>query len=292
MGADITRLPRNPDMRVRPGKVWLTRGRPSEVLEPVILGNIDPNTFNQSSEMERMVQVGTGSIESNAPLNSDRRNETASGISMIQSSALKRMRRTMWNIERQFLNPFIRKAMHRYMQFAPSRYPNDVTFQISGTMGVVAREFEQSQLVGLLSNISPDQPSHGLILRAIIELSSSPKRDEILKKLDQLNKPDPEAERKQKEMEALQMELQKEALKEQQYENAKTLEEIKLIQAETAHQIKMTELEDEKVEIQAANTALNKLKIDVQKDSLKIQREKNHMDDKQKSKAANKPAAK
>ena len=292
MGADITRLPRNPDMRVRPGKVWLTRGRPSEVLEPVILGNIDPNTFNQSSEMERMVQVGTGSIESNAPLNSDRRNETASGISMIQSSALKRMRRTMWNIERQFLNPFIRKAMHRYMQFAPSRYPNDVTFQISGTMGVVAREFEQSQLVGLLSNISPDQPSHGLILRAIIELSSSPKRDEILKKLDELNKPDPEAQQKQKEMEAIQMELQKEALKEQQYENAKTLEEIKLIQAETAHQMKMTELEDEKVEIQAANTALNKLKIDVQKDSLKIQREKNHMDDKQKSKAANKPAAK
>ena len=25
MGADVTRLPRNPDMRVRPGKVWLTR---------------------------------------------------------------------------------------------------------------------------------------------------------------------------------------------------------------------------------------------------------------------------
>jgi len=47
MGADVTRLPRNPDMRVRPGKVWLTRGRPSGGLEPVILGNIDPNTFTE-----------------------------------------------------------------------------------------------------------------------------------------------------------------------------------------------------------------------------------------------------
>jgi hypothetical protein len=178
------------------------------------------------------------------------------------------------------------------MQFSPSRYPSDVTFQIAGTMGVVAREFEQSQLVGLLSNISPDQPSHALILRAIIELSSSPKRDEILKQLDEMNKPDPEQQKMEQEQKQIQMELQREALKEQQYENAKTLEEIKLIQAETAHQIKMTDLEDEKVDIQAANTALGKLKIDVQKDSLKIQREKNHMDDKQKSKAANKKPAK
>jgi len=286
MGADITRLPRNPDMRVRPGKVWLTRGRPSEVLEPVILGNIDPSTFNQSSEMERMVQVGTGSIESNAPLNSDRRNETASGISMIQSSALKRMRRTMWNMERQFLNPFIKKSMYRYMQFNTSRYPQDFQFCIKGTMGIVAREFEQAQLIGLLSNVGPDSPQHKLILRAIIELSSSPKRDEILMALDEMSKPDPEAEKMKKESEQLQMEAQRAAVMEQKLENEKTKKEIEKIDAEIAQIKKMTDLEDEKVDIQAANTVIGHNKVKVQEEALEVQREKNKLDAKAKARAS------
>jgi hypothetical protein len=262
MGADITRLPKNPDMRVRPGKVWLTRGRPSEVLEPVILGNIDPNTFNQSSEMERMVQVGTGAIESNAPLNTDRRNETASGISMIQSSALKRMRRTMWNVERQFLNPFIRKAYHRYMQFNPNRYPmKDLNFVIRGTMGIVAREFEQSNLTSLLSVIPPEAPEYKLILQSIIELSNSPKRDELLKQIEASKKPDPEAEQKQKLMEQIQLEAAKEGLKEAVLENQKTQAEIALLQMQTEQVRVETELADEQMDIQAANTVVGKEKI-------------------------------
>ena len=258
-------------MRVRPGKVWLTRGRPSEVLEPVILGNIDPSTFNQSSEMERLVQVATGGIESNAPLNVDRRNETASGIGMIQSSALKRMRRTMWNMERQFLNPLIKKCMWRYMQFAKDRYPVDYDFTVRGTMGMVAREFEQAQLSGLLSNIPPDSPQHGLILKAILELSGSPKRDEILAQLEELNKPDPEQERIQQEMQAIQLEGAKEALKEQQFENQKTLAEIEKIKAEIQQIAVLTQLEDEKVDIQAANTIIGRDKVKVQREQIASQ---------------------
>jgi hypothetical protein len=262
MGADITRLPRNPDMRVRPGKIWLTRGRPSEVLEPVILGNIDPSTFNQSSEMERLVQVGTGAIESNAPLNTDRRNETASGISMIQSSALKRMRRTMWNMERQFLNPLIRKTYGRYLQFNPRRYPmKDLEFVIRGTMGIVAREFEQSNLTALLSVVQPESPMYGLILQNIIELSNSPKRDKLLQQIEEMNKPDPEAEKKRKLMEQLQMEQAMEAVKEAKLENAKTQAEIALLQAQEAQIIKETELADEQMDINAANTVVGRDKV-------------------------------
>jgi len=274
MGADITRLPRNPDMRVRPGKVWLTRGRPSEVLEPVILGNIDPTTFNQSSEMERLVQVGTGAIESNAPLNVDRRNETASGISMIQSSALKRMRRTMWNIERQFLNPFIRKAMHRYMQFSPSRYKADFQFRIKGTMGIVAREFEQAQLIGLLSNIPPESPQYNLVLKSIIELSNSPKRDELLAQMEEMSKPDPEAEAMQKELQKIQFESQKEALNEQKLENQKTQAEIAKLAAEIDEIKARTALEDDKVSIQAGNLVVAKEKLKVDRERIEADKEK------------------
>jgi hypothetical protein len=262
MGADITRLPRNPDMRIRPGKVWLTRGRPSEVLEPIQLGMLEASTFNQSSEMERMIQVGTGAIESNAPLNVDRRNETASGIGMIQSSALKRMRRTMWNMERQFLNPLIKKTMQRYMQFAPDRYPNDPRFRIRGTMGLVAKEFEQAQLTGLLSNIPPESPQYNLVLRAIMELSSGPKRDEILQQLDQMNQKTPEQEQMEKELQQIALELQREALKEAQSENAKTAKEIEKLQAEIEQIKKETDFKDEELSIQAANTVIGNKKAD------------------------------
>ncbi len=268
LGADITRLGNNTDLRVRPGKVILTRGRPSEVLEPINLGSLDATTFNQSSEMERLVQVATGAIDSNAPLNVDRRNETASGISMIQSSALKRMRRTMWNIERQFLNPFIRKSYDRYMQFSPTRYPNDNSFRVRGTMGIVAREFEQSNLTALLSVVQPESPTYNIILQSVIELSNSPKRDEILARLEELNQPDPEAEARRKQMEEIQFQLATEELKSSQFENQKTLKEIEKLQAEIDEIRMEIQFKDEEMDIQAANAATGaaKVKLGVRQD--------------------------
>ena len=278
MGADITRLPRNPDMRVRPGKVWLTRGRPSEVLEPIMLGNIDPSTFNQSSEMERLVQVATGSVESNAPLNTDRRNETASGISMIQSSALKRMRRTMWNIERQFLNPLIRKSTWRLMQVNPQRYPNDFEFVVKGTMGIVAREFEQSNLTALLSVISPDNPSYQIILKGVVELSGTPKRDELLKQMEEAMKPNPEQQKMQQMQQQLAMESMQLDNETKKKEIAKIESEIALNAAKTEHEKVVSDLEDEKIDIQAANAVIGREKAKMGHRQNEIAAERNQID--------------
>ena len=84
LGADMTRLPRNPDMRVRPGKVFMTRGRPSEILEPIGFAANLSNTFQQSGDLERMVQMGTGAMDSATPVGISRRNETMGGMSMLQ----------------------------------------------------------------------------------------------------------------------------------------------------------------------------------------------------------------
>ena len=75
MGADITRIPRNADMRVRPGKTIFTRGRPSEIYEPLNFGNpsILAHTFSQGGDLERMVQVGTGAMDSASPIGQNRR---------------------------------------------------------------------------------------------------------------------------------------------------------------------------------------------------------------------------
>jgi hypothetical protein len=282
MGADITRLPRNPDMRVRPGKVWMTRGRPSEVLEPVILGNIDPNTFNQSSEMERLVQVATGSIESNAPLNNDRRNETASGISMIQSSALKRMRRTMWNLERQFLNPLIRKSAWRLMQFSSQRYPQDFEFVVKGSMGIVSREFEQSQLTALLSVVPPESPSYAIILKGVIELSGTPKRDELLKQIDEANKPDPQMQKMQQEQMRQQLEGAQAGIDLDKAKAETEKQKALLVQEQARHERIVADLEDEKIEIQAANAVIGREKAKIAKEANSINREKNKQEAKAK----------
>ena len=284
MGADITRLPRNPDMRVRPGKVWLTRGRPSEVLEPVILGNIDPSTFNQSSEMERLVQVATGSIESNAPLNVDRRNETASGISMLQSSSLKRMRRTMWNLERQFLNPFIRKATWRFMQFNKSRYPQDFEFCVKGTMGIVAREYEQSNLTALLSVVPPESPAYQTILKGVVELSGTPKRDELLKQIEEAFKPNPEAQKMQQAQMQLQMEAMQLENEKAKAEVAELMSKVKLNEEKARRERIVADLEDEKVDIQAANAVIGRDKARATFEQNEIARERNKIDMKKVSK--------
>jgi hypothetical protein len=278
MGADITRLPRNPDMRVRPGKVWMTRGRPSEVLEPVILGNIDPNTFNQSSEMERLVQVATGSIESNAPLNSDRRNETASGISMIQSSALKRMRRTMWNLERQFLNPLIRKSAWRLMQFSSQRYPQDFEFVVKGSMGIVSREFEQSQLTALLSVVPPESPSYAIILKGVIELSGTPKRDELLKQIDEANKPDPQMQKMQQEQMRQQLEGAQAGIDLDKAKAETEKQKALLVQEQARHERIVADLEDEKIEIQAANAVIGREKAKTANRQVDAAERKNELD--------------
>ena len=279
MGADITRLPRNPDMKVRPGKVWMTRGRPSEVLEPVILGNINPQTFNQSAEMERLVQVGTGAIDSNAPLDNNRRNETASGISMIQSSALKRMRRTMWNMERQFLNPFMRKAIWRYMQFNPQRYPSDYIFEVRGTMGIVAREFEQSNLTALLSVVSPDHPSYGAILQGVIELSGSPKRDALLAAMEKAAQPNPEQQKMQQMMQQLQLRAAVAEVDKSEAERDKLRAEVLLTQEKARHERIVADLEDEKIELQAANAVIGREKARATFEQNEIARQRNKIDE-------------
>jgi hypothetical protein len=291
MGADITRLPRNPDMRVRPGKVWLTRGRPSEVLEPVILGNIDPSSFNQSSEMERLVQVGTGAIESNAPLNADRRNETASGISMIQSSALKRQKAVMRNLETQFLNPFVRKSLWRLMQFNPNRYPADYEFCVKGTMGVVAREFEQSSLTSLLTIIPPESPAHMILLKGIIEMSGAVQRDSMLAAIAQAEQPSPEEQQRQQEQQQIQMETLREGLNEMKLENEKTRLEAEKLAAEIAEIKKRTDLMDEELDIQAMNSAAAIAKAKWDKEDKKHDRESKERIEEKKAKAAKaKPA--
>ena len=211
VAADATRLPRGADYKVRPGKVWLTTGNPSETFMPFMLNGANQATFHQSGDLERMVQMATGAMDSAAPITQNPRNQTASGMSMMQSQFIKRSKRSLQNIDRQFLSKLIYKVAVRYVQFMPERYTSrDPNFKVHASMGIMAREYEQGQLTHLLSIVPSDSAVFGVILKGIFENSSLTNKTELLAGLQQMFAPKPEEQAAtQAQLQAMQLELRK-----------------------------------------------------------------------------------
>jgi hypothetical protein len=220
MAVDATRLPRGGDMKVAPGKTILTNGDPRTALLPFNFGQVNPQSFPQSADLERMIQMGTGAMDSATPTDMNARNNTFGGMSMIASGSVKRSKRFLRNIEGQFLKPLITKTAWRYMQFDPERYPIvDAKFKPMGSLGMMAREFESQQLANLLSTSSPDSPGYWVLIKGIYENSSITDKDEMIKLADEmiqrtLNPPQPQpSPLEQMQMQMLKLQEQKDAVK-------------------------------------------------------------------------------
>ena len=122
---------------------------------------------------------------------------------------IKKYKRTLTNFQEDFLVPFIKKAAYRYMQFDSERYPSqDFTFIPAATLGIMAREHEQSQFIALLQTLGPDTPVLPLILKGIIQNSSLSNRAELEQALTQMAQPNPEQAQMQQAAAQMQMEQQ------------------------------------------------------------------------------------
>ena len=211
MAADATRLPRASALSVRPGKLWLTTGRPDETFMPMNFTQGNQATFHQAGDLERMVQMGTGAMDSASPVSQNPRNQTASGMSMMQSAFIKRSKRTMQNVSRQFLDRVIKRTAYRYMQFDPDRFPPfDPTFKVAAAMGIAAREFESAQLTQMMQIIPPDNPAFSVILDGLVENTSLSNKQQLKEAIEASRKPDPaQQQQQQMQMEAMQTELEK-----------------------------------------------------------------------------------
>jgi hypothetical protein len=281
MGADITRLPKNPDMRTRPGKWLLTRGRPSEIIEPIAFNAPQlAATFQNAGDLERMVQMATGAMDSAIPIGQNRRNETMGGMGMQQAGFLKRSKRTMRRVER-FLDSLVTQSLWRYMQFDPARYPEDMKFKVSGTMGMMAREVENQQLVQMLGFVPPESPAHGLIVQAIFENSSSADKDALKAAIQEMNRPPSEEEQQmQQQMQQLQLRMQTAEVEKEEALAQKAAAEAQLALAKTKHEMVLADLEDDKVELAAANAATGAEKTRLQREQIAVAREKNQIEEK------------
>ena len=150
MAVDASRLPRGMKPEVRPGKMFLTNGNPSEILQPFNFGNVGQVTFAQAGQLERMVQQSTGAVDSTGVAGGVNGEGTAAGISMSLGAIIKRHKRTLINFQELFLIPMVQKTAWRYMQFNPELYPaQDFKFVVTSSLGIVAREYEVTQLVQL-----------------------------------------------------------------------------------------------------------------------------------------------
>ena len=209
MAMDASRMPRGAKPSIQPGKTILTNGNPAEILQPFNFGQVNQITFAQAQALQTMVQTATGAIDSAGIAGSINGEATAAGVSMSLGAIIKRHKRTLINFQDSFLIPFVQKAAYRYMQFEPELYPvADYKFHTSSSLGIIAREYEVTQLVQLLQTMSPDQPMYPKLVTSIIDNMNLSNREELIATLEQANQPNPEAQQAAQATQQAQLQFQ------------------------------------------------------------------------------------
>ena len=209
LAMDASRMPRGSKPEIRAGKVILTNGNPAEILQPFNFGQVSSITFNQAAALQQMVQTATGAIDSAGIAGSVNQQSTAAGISMGLGAIIKRHKRTLINFQESFIVPLVTKAAHRYMQFEPEIYPvADYKFDVTSSLGIIAREYEVTQLVQLLQTMSPETPMYPELVKSIVDNMNLSNREELIAKLDQANQPNPEAQQAQQATQQAALEFQ------------------------------------------------------------------------------------
>ena len=208
MAMDASRMPRGAKLEIRPGKTILTNGNPSEILQPFKFGNLDQVTFAQAGELQKMVQMATGAIDAAGIPGTINGDAAAGAVSMSMGAIIKRHKRTLINFQESFLIPMIEKTAWRYMQFDPDNYPvSDYKFIPSSSLGVIAREYEVTQLVQLLQTLGQDSPMYPMLVSAVIDNMGLTNREELMAQMQQASQPNPEQQKAAQAQAEMQMQM-------------------------------------------------------------------------------------
>lgn len=250
---DATRLPRGAKFEIKPGKAILTNGAPSEILFPFKFGQTDGNAMMASQNFERMLLQATGTVDSAGMPSNIPRDAGTGGMSMAMAGIIKKYKRTLSNFQEDFMIPFIYKAAYRFMQFDSERYPSvDMVFIPTATLGIIAREHEQQQMIGLLQTLGPNTPVLPLLLRGILSNSSLSNRGELMDALAKMSQPDPQAQQTQQMQQQMVMQTAQASLAVQQAQAQK-------YQAEAQQTMVETQMMPEKMKIDIIQSAATNL---------------------------------
>lgn len=263
MAIDATRMPRGASYTIRPGKTILTNGNPNEVLAPMKFGQTDAANAAQAKEFERMFLQATGTMDTSQFSGGMPDGAKAGAVSMMLGTVLKKHKRTITTFQETFLIPLINKIAYRYMQFAPDRFPaQDFSFCPTGTLGIVAREIEQQQLVALLQTMSQESPAYNIVLKAIIQNSNVSFREQLVQQLEQAIAPSPEAQQMQQQQQQL-------AMQNAQLDMAKKQAEVQKLQTEAQQTAVETQMMPQELQLKAVQAASTNLRPETTDDFTK-----------------------
>ena len=205
MAMDATRLPRGSKFEVRPGKTILTNGNPAEIMMPFKFGSTDMGNIEIANKFEGMLLQATGTLDS---AGMQTQPAGAGEMSIVLSSIIKKNKRTLVNFQDQYLIPLIEKTAYRFMQFDPENFPvKDYNFVVNSSLGMLAREVEQLQMINLMKTLGPDSPIMPVLMQGVINNSSLPNKTALLEQLAQASQPNPEAQQMQQQAQQMQMGL-------------------------------------------------------------------------------------
>ena len=205
MAMDATRLPRGSKFEVRPGKTILTNGNPAEIMMPFKFGSTDMGNIEIANKFEGMLLQATGTLDS---AGMQTQPAGAGEMSIVLSSIIKKNKRTLVNFQDQYLIPLIEKTAYRFMQFDPENFPvKDYNFVVNSSLGMLAREVEQLQMINLMKTLGPDSPIMPVLMQGVINNSSLPNKTALLEQLAQASQPNPQAQQMQQQAQQLQMGL-------------------------------------------------------------------------------------
>ena len=284
MAVDASRMPRGAKLDIRAGKTILTNGNPAEILQPFKFGQLDQVSFAQAGQLQAMVQQATGAIDSAGIPASINGEGTAAGTSMALGAIIKRHKRTLINFQENFLIPFVEKAACRYMQFAPELYPvKDYKFIATSSLGIVAREYEVTQLVQLLQTMSPESPMYPMLVESIVDNMGLSNREQIIAQLRQVNQPNPEQQQVQQMTQQLQIATAQAQLESIQATTQETMSRIQQNQVETqllpveeetkriAAMAKTMGMDDFQKLVEYAKLELKEKELDTKEDIVRLQ---------------------
>jgi hypothetical protein len=95
------------------------------------------------------------------------------------------------------------------MQFDPENYPvADYKFNATSTLGIIAREYEVTQLVQLLQTMKQDSPIYPVLIQSIIDNMNLSNREELIASMQQASQPNPQEQQMAQMAQQAQLEFQ------------------------------------------------------------------------------------
>jgi peroxiredoxin family protein len=120
------------------------------------------------------------------------------------------------------------------MQFEPELYPaKDYKFVASSSLGIIAREYEVTQLVQLLQTMSPDSPMYPMLVESIVDNMGLANREAIIQQLQNVNKPNPEQQQMQQMQQQMAIEQAKSSIENLKAQTAEIVSRIQQNNVET-----------------------------------------------------------